>query len=206
MHRFREGIKRIEHIIVRCFAWFFHSPITDSGEFELSDGTSVEVSYFSSPNSLAYAQKVPFTSTIILNEARFSELSQGSKEFVLLHEHSHLNRHPVGRGAFWGGILLLVIFLAKVLKAILLIGAGLATGSILLLTVLAAILSILITLIVRLEETIAEIQTLRGVGETTYLNSHREIRESSTPSTVDKVRTFALYPKPETVVKLERYF
>jgi Zn-dependent protease with chaperone function len=122
--------------------------------------------------------------TIILNESRVENLSQTARELVISHEVSHRDRNAVWKGAFLGSIVWFAVgVLVLALSVILLLSGASLTGPI----GAALLLMASFVVIVRAEETIADLQALRAMGEGQFVSGYKEIGEVSSGSRLDSV-------------------
>lgn len=191
----------------RWFEYFTekrYGGIVGSEDFHFSNGEIMDLAYFSDSDSLTIGQKIPFTGSIVVNKPIFSNLSKETQEYILYHELSHLNRTSIARGIFWGLILFATIILGYNLTDWLKLAIGLPFNPVALFTeTFLMVLVIIITY--RVEETTAEIQALRKVGETVYFNAQQELNNSRRPSFVGRLQRFIGYPNPKSVVKIESF-
>lgn len=178
------------------------------GEYEGKEsfeaaGESVEVHSFKSNGSL-FGQCTPF-GTIILNESRVENLSQTARELVISHEVSHRDRNAIWKGTFLGSTVWFAVgFLVLILCVILLLGGASLTG---LTGPIGAALLLMASfvVIVRAEETIADLQALRSVGKEQFVSGYKEIGEASSGTRRDLVMRKLLYTHPKHTVALHRF-
>lgn len=187
----------------RLYARVYFGPVEAVQEYETRTGDSVPVFWFSDDSS-TFGQATVFR-TVILNRPKMSALSDRAREYVVQHELGHLERRPVRTGIFWGLIGLcfllswmafgaLVALLRSGFSPALAVGFGLVLSSSVLSFVLAS----------RIEETAAELFALRRLGEAEFLASKREIRPPREGSAFASLFVVLVYPRPETVVKIDR--
>ncbi|MFT4964320.1 MAG: Zn-dependent protease with chaperone function [Halobacteriales archaeon] len=188
----------------RLYARVYFGPVEAVQEYETGDDESIPVFLFSD-DAPVFGQATVFR-TIILNETQVSRLSDRGREYVVQHELGHLQRPPFRTAVFWGLIVsCFVLSLAALTVLLTLLRSGVSSTLVLVsgLTILSSILSFVLAS--RIEETAAELFALRNLGEAAFLESKREIRPASEQSVFTRLFVLLMYPRAETVVKIDEY-
>lgn len=206
--RIRRGSEQVESWIndkaTRAFAWLARKPVEDTGEFELSNGDTVDVYWFSK-DSPVFGQATP-VETILLNKPRFENLSHSGQELVICHEMGHTVRRPTLRGVFWGMVVIGAIGIYALAGAGLLLSLGTEPGAVAGLVSAGSLGTFGFLLTNRVEETAADLHAVRAIGEQDFRKAHREIEQVDDyePSLFIKIWTAISYTRPENVIRLNR--
>lgn len=200
----QRGEDRLQTAATYGFAKLSRLDIEDTGEFELSNGESVPVHWFSKESSLA--GKMTPVGTVLLNRSYFDKLSPDAKELVVQHELGHARRSAVMRGVFWGMVVTGALGIYYLLGAIGFLALGASPTAVGGLAVVGGFGTAAFLLTNRLEETAADLYALRVLGEDAFIDRYEEMSDviNHNPSVFMRALRFISYTDPETVVRLNR--
>lgn len=187
-----------------AFAKLSRLNIEDAGEFELSNGESVPVYWFSKDSPLA--GKMTPAGTVLLNRSYFDKLSPDAQELVVQHELGHLRRSAVMRGVFWSTVVMGAYGIYYLLGAIGLLALGVSLNAVGGLAAVGGFSTAAFLLTNRLEETAADLYALRMLGEGAFIDGYEEMADATDhdQSVYMRAWNFVCYTPPETVVRLNR--
>jgi len=192
----------------RLFAWAFRSAVEDASEFTFSNGDSTEVYWYSSRSEIL-GQATIFK-TILLNRTYFKRLTPTAKELIVRHELGHANRRPSLRGILLGMAMACAIGIYMVGWGSILAASGQSMTSIIGLVSYGAVLIGLFIVTNRVEETTADLEALRVLGEDAFIDGYQEISDVTDEvnhgdsSPFSKAWMRLCYTHPENVVRLNR--
>lgn len=192
----------------RAFARVFRSAVEDTGEFILPDEESVDVYWFSS-ESVMLGQVTVFN-TILLNRWYFDRLTPEAQNVIVRHELGHANRRPELRVAFFGMVWIAAVGIYALAGAGLLLAFDQPLSTVTSIGGYGAGCVSSFLLVNRIEETTADLQALRALGEDAFIEGHQDISDlvddmdDVDPSFVTRTWQRLCYPRPETVVRLNR--
>lgn len=210
--RLQKLAERAEDWIVdrgtRAFAWVSRSAVEDTGTVTLSDGEDVDVYWFSSKTA-KLGQATVFN-TILLNRTYFERLTPIARELILRHELGHANRRPSLSGVLYGMVSICAIGVLMLGGAGILAVSGEPVMSVTQSAGYGAACIGLFLITNRIEETTADLEALRVLGEDAFIDGYQQIDDvadkvdGAEPSLFSRILRRLCYTHPETVVRLNR--
>jgi hypothetical protein len=195
------GIESIKYVLTWAFLLFVKRT-TLKGQKEITlPHENVKV-YTFDKDSPGFAQATPF-GTILWNLHRAEDVSVPAKQLLVTHEQSHKNRNVVWKAIIYTPLIILLALTYR--GGQLLIDTGLSEMSTAVMTNVVAnwILALVLFLIaVRVEEVIADYQTLQKLGEEHFLEAYRELLGQGDSTFTGKIMRKILYNHPKQTVKL----
>jgi len=202
MEAIQQAEDRLQTAATYAFTKLYRFDIEETNEFELSNGESIPVYWFSRDSSLA--GKMTPVGTVLLNRSYFAKLSPDTQELVVRHELGHVRRSAVMRGIFWGMVIIGAFGIYSLLSAagFAVLGASLSVVSGL--ATVGGISTAGFLLTNRLEETAADLYALRVLGEDAFIDGYEEIADATDydQSIVMQAWKAISYTDPELVVRL----
>jgi len=200
----QRGEDRLQTAATYAFAKLSRLNIEDTGEFELSNGDSVPVYWFSKDSPLA--GKMTPVGTVLLNRSYFDKLSADAQELVVQHELGHVRRSALMRGVFWGMVVMGAFGIYYLLGAIGFLALGASPSAVGGLATVGSLSTGAFLLTNRLEETAADLYALRMLDEDAFIDGYEEMADAidHEPSVFMRALRFISYTDPETVVRLNR--
>jgi Zn-dependent protease with chaperone function len=168
------------------------------GTIEL-DNQEVEVYRYRSDNPL-FGQSL--FGVLMINEQMLDGMSEDASELVFTHELSHHNRNSIWKGLVFGSILWFAIGLVIVGICLFYLAMGTPFETLIVEGGAGIILISTFLVVMRIEETIADYEALKALGEDTFLSAYDEIFSRSSPTISSKIQRMVLYSTPEQTLLL----
>lgn len=185
----------------RLFSRIYHAPVERTTEV-VAYGDSIKA-YVFSDNSPMFGQNTPFN-TVLLNNQLLSQLSETAKQVVIHHEASHQRRGPFFRGV-WGGMVIIgVIGIVGLLMSALYWALGVPLNAVMVIGGVSLLFLGLGIVTNRVEETLADLQTLHQLGEDAFLRGYQEIDSVAEETLLTRVLGALFYTHPRNTVRLYR--
>ena len=195
------GIEQIKYVLTWVFV-LFTKRTTLKGEKEITLPHKTIRVYTFDKDSPGLAQATPF-GTIIWNLHWTEGLSVQAQQLLLTHEESHKNRNIIWKGIIYALLILLLIVTCQKGQLILETGFEGLSPVILIDTIGSLIIPFVTFLIaIRVEEIIADYQSLQKLGEEHFIEGYRELLEQGDSTITGRIVRKILYNHPKQNVKL----
>lgn len=196
-------ITRIQAILTRLFIRILkRSKFEETRELSLLDEPTT-VYVFRKSGSI-FAQCTPF-GTIIWNAENTEQLSHDGRRFVLTHELSHKKRNSVYKGITYGVLLSFAMAGGTFLSSLGLLLLGLSLSSVAPLAILTAATLLILCILLRIEETKADYDTLNELGEQDFRTAYNEVLDSGSTSLISSLVRKVMYSSPEQTIRLQQF-
>lgn len=195
------GIEQIKYVLTWVFV-LFTKRTTLKGQKEITLPHKTIRVYTFDKDSPGLAQATLF-GTIIWNLHWTEGLSVQAQQLLLTHEESHKNRNIIWKGIIYALIILLLIVTYQKGQLILETGFGGLSAAMLIDTIGSLTIPFVTFLIaIRVEEIIADYQSLQEVGEEHFIEGYRELLEQGDSTITGWIVRKFLYNHPKQTVKL----
>jgi len=195
------GIEQIKYLLTWIFV-LFTKRTTLKGQKEVTLPHKAIRVYIFDKDSPGLAQATPF-GTIIWNLHWTEGLSVQAKQLLLTHEESHKNRNVIWKGIIYALLILLLIVTYQKGQLILETGFGGLSAAMLIDTIGSLTIPFVTFLIaIRVEEIIADYQSLQELGEEHFIEGYRELLEQGDSTITGWIVRKFLYNHPKQTVKL----
>lgn len=202
MSRLKVAERWALHALTVLFVWVARRERVESVE-EINVLGETERVWKVRSDGATFAQVTIF-GTIIWNESRMNALSDTAKLLVLSHERSHKHRSPVFKGMMLGILLVASVAIAHLLViGLMLVMGSSINGLAALLPVYAGII-LLLVVVIRLDEFLADQEAIETVGENDFLRAYDELAEYSADSMLSNIVRRLLYTTPSTTARIYR--
>jgi hypothetical protein len=195
------GIEQIKYVLTWVFV-LFTKRTTLKGQKEITLPHKTIRVYTFDKDSPGLAQATLF-GTIIWNLHWTEGLSVQAQQLLLTHEESHKNRNIIWKGIIYALIILLLIVTYQKGQLILETGFGGLSAAMLIDTIGSLTIPFVTSLIaIRVEEIIADYQSLQELGEEHFIEGYRELLEQGDSTITGRIVRKFLYNHPKQTVKL----
>lgn len=195
------GIEQIKYVLTWVFV-LFTKRTTLKGQKEITLPHKTIRVYTFDKDSPGLAQATLF-GTIIWNLHWTEGLSVQAQQLLLTHEESHKNRNIIWKGIIYALIILLLIVTYQKGQLILETGFGGLSAAMLIDTIGSLTIPFVTFLIaIRVEEIIADYQSLQELGEEHFIEGYRELLEQGDSTITGRIVRKFLYNHPKQTVKL----
>lgn len=195
------GIEQIKYVLTWVFV-LFTKRTTLKGQKEITLPHKTIRVYTFDKDSPGLAQATLF-GTIIWNLHWTEGLSVQAQQLLLTHEESHKNRNIIWKGIIYALIILLLIVTYQKGQLILETGFGGLSAAMLIDTIGSLTIPFVTFLIaIRVEEIIADYQSLQELGEEHFIEGYRELLEQGDSTITGWIVRKFLYNHPKQTVKL----
>jgi len=195
------GIEQIKYVLTWVFV-LFTKRTTLKGQKEITLPHKTIRVYTFDKDSPGLAQATLF-GTIIRNLHWTEGLSVQAQQLLLTHEESHKNRNIIWKGIIYALIILLLIVTYQKGQLILETGFGGLSAAMLIDTIGSLTIPFVTSLIaIRVEEIIADYQSLQELGEEHFIEGYRELLEQGDSTITGRIVRKFLYNHPKQTVKL----
>lgn len=194
------GIEQIKYVLTWVFV-LFTKRTTLKGQKEITLPHKTIRVYTFDKDSPGLAQATLF-GTIIWNLHWTEGLSVQAQQLLLTHEESHKNRNIIWKGIIYALIILLLIVTYQKGQLILETGFGGLSAAMLIDTIGSLTIPFVTFLIaIRVEEIIADYQSLQELGEEHFIEGYRELLEQGDSTITGRIVRKFLYNHPKQTVK-----
>ena len=195
------GIEQIKYVLTWVFV-LFTKRTTLKGQKEITLPHKTIRVYTFDKDSPGLAQATLF-GTIIWNLHWTEGLSVQAQQLLLTHEESHKNRNIIWKGIIYALLILLLIVTYQKGQLILETGFGGLSAAMLIDTIGSLTIPFVTFLIaIRVEEIIADYQSLQELGEEHFIEGYRELLEQGDSTITGRIVRKFLYNHPKQTVKL----